>query len=366
MEGVVRVVGELGAGERVAVEVVDRDDLVALDELARERRRDEAGAAGDQDPFAFEHRAECNRRPIVSPMGDLEQLRAEADGLRDVSAAPAGAGSPRGSTRAAEPLARAQRAFNDVALRLRRRALRAARRDRGSQRAGGAARPRARGAPASARAARTPGGENRAQVPNQNPRPGCPAQPRTAAAAAQRGQDALPDYFAFEARMRAPTGRDQGAPAALRGAARGPASPCSIWAAGGASCSGSSARRASTARGVDGECRHGRLRRRARVSTVVQADALAALAEVADGSLGAVTALQLVEHLPPAVLVRLLELAAAKVTARGRADPRDDQPGLAARAPALLLRPHPLAAARRRDAEPAVRNAGFREAEIPT
>jgi SAM-dependent methyltransferase len=42
---------------------------------------------------------------------------------------------------------------------------------------------------------------------------------------------------------------------------------------------------------------------------VEQADALASLGAAADGSLGAVTALQLVEHLPPPALVSLLELA---------------------------------------------------------
>ena len=45
----VRMVGEIRAAERVAVEVVDRDDLVLVDEPARERRADEAGAAGDDD-----------------------------------------------------------------------------------------------------------------------------------------------------------------------------------------------------------------------------------------------------------------------------------------------------------------------------
>ena len=50
---------------------------------------------------------------------------------------------------------------------------------------------------------------------------------------------------------------------------------------------------------------------------VEQADALAALEAVAPGTLGAVTALQLVEHLPPAVLVRLLELAASALMPGG-------------------------------------------------
>ena len=47
----------------------------------------------------------------------------------------------------------------------------------------------------------------------------------------------------------------------------------------------------------------------ARGSTFEQADLLDALAAVAEESLGAVTALQVVEHLPPGALVRFLELA---------------------------------------------------------
>jgi O-antigen chain-terminating methyltransferase len=50
---------------------------------------------------------------------------------------------------------------------------------------------------------------------------------------------------------------------------------------------------------------------------VEQADALAYLDSVADGSLGGVFSAQLVEHLPPGALVRLLELAAAKLRAGG-------------------------------------------------
>ena len=51
-EGQVRVVGDLRRVERVAVEVVERDDLVVVDEPARERRGDEARAARDEDPLA--------------------------------------------------------------------------------------------------------------------------------------------------------------------------------------------------------------------------------------------------------------------------------------------------------------------------
>src|SRR5438445_404478 len=46
---------------------------------------------------------------------------------------------------------------------------------------------------------------------------------------------------------------------------------------------------------------------------VEQGDALAALAALADGSLGGIFLAQVVEHLPPTVLVRLLELAHAKL-----------------------------------------------------
>src|SRR5205085_5336666 len=56
-EGQVRVLGELGARERVAVEVVEGDDLVLVDEAAREGGRDEAGPAGDEDPFPLERHA---------------------------------------------------------------------------------------------------------------------------------------------------------------------------------------------------------------------------------------------------------------------------------------------------------------------
>ena len=48
----VRVVGEVRAAERVAVEVVNGDDLVVVDEAARERGADEARAAGDQELLA--------------------------------------------------------------------------------------------------------------------------------------------------------------------------------------------------------------------------------------------------------------------------------------------------------------------------
>ena len=54
----VRMLREGGAAQRVAVEVVESDHLVVVDEARRERRADEAGAAGDEDPLALQwHRA---------------------------------------------------------------------------------------------------------------------------------------------------------------------------------------------------------------------------------------------------------------------------------------------------------------------
>ena len=50
---------------------------------------------------------------------------------------------------------------------------------------------------------------------------------------------------------------------------------------------------------------------------VEQADALAALEALEDGALGGVFAAQLLEHLPPPSLVRLLQLSAAKLRPGG-------------------------------------------------
>jgi hypothetical protein len=57
-EAEVRVVGQFGAAERVAVQVVEGDDLVVVDEPPRERGADEARAAGDQDPLTGERHRE--------------------------------------------------------------------------------------------------------------------------------------------------------------------------------------------------------------------------------------------------------------------------------------------------------------------
>src|SRR5438105_1404920 len=111
--------------------------------------------------------------------------RAEAEATRTVEAAPAGGGPLRRRlARSAEPLARAQRAFNDAILKVT---------DALSVRIDEAA-------------ARAEAAERRARELEERllrlERRSTDAPPATVAA--QPRQDALPDYFAYEARMRAP------------------------------------------------------------------------------------------------------------------------------------------------------------------
>ena len=76
-EAEVRVVGEVGPGERVAMEVVDRDDLVRVDEPGRERRPDEPGAAGDEDPLS----RQGHPRIVDAPGGGIGGRGCRAAGL---------------------------------------------------------------------------------------------------------------------------------------------------------------------------------------------------------------------------------------------------------------------------------------------
>ena len=61
----VRPIGELRAGERVPVEIVEEDDLVVVGEPPRERRADEARAARDHDPLSGQSHAASLARRIV-------------------------------------------------------------------------------------------------------------------------------------------------------------------------------------------------------------------------------------------------------------------------------------------------------------
>ena len=107
----VRMVGERRAAERVAVQVVGRDHVVRVDELAGERRRDEAGAAGDEDALALErHAPQAYRRILRARGSDVGSLarggRGIGRGVRRSRVAAACCGATRTPSRAARALAK--------------------------------------------------------------------------------------------------------------------------------------------------------------------------------------------------------------------------------------------------------------------
>ena len=102
----VRVVAEVGARERVAMEVVERDHLVLVDEPARERRPDEAGAAGDQDPLAAQsHAASLAAYPrrCDAPSRAIARARARVSRAQRCPAPPPPGRSTCGSTSGRTP-----------------------------------------------------------------------------------------------------------------------------------------------------------------------------------------------------------------------------------------------------------------------
>ena len=141
------------------------------------------------------------------------------------------------------------------------------------------------------------------------------AAPAAATVAAQPAAVAVPDYFAFEARMRGSTAavRDRqrpyvedfrdAAPVLDIGCGRGEF--LSLLREAGVE-----------ARGIDADADMVAYAGGEGVG-VEQADAVTYLEALDDGSLGGIFAAQVVEHLPPGMLVRLLELAAAKLRPGG-------------------------------------------------
>ena len=144
-------------------------------------------------------------------------------------------------------------------------------------------------------------------------RSGAPA--RVATVASQPEAAALPDYFAFESRMRGSTesvrerqrryvkGFREHAPVLDIGCGRGEL--VGLLRAAGVEARGvdPDADMVAYARGED--------------LPVEQADGVAYLERLEPGSLGGIFMGQVVEHLPPATLVRLLELAAVKLRSGG-------------------------------------------------
>lgn len=196
-----------------------------------------------------------------------------------------------------EPLAADQRAFNDAALKLI---------DTLSEEGD---RLRDRVESLEERARRTEELEERLVRLERRPT-GAPAT-----VAAQPAATTVPDYFAFEARMRGTT-------AEIRERQRRyvddfrDAAPVLDVGCGRGEFLALLAEVGVEARGVDADADMAAFARGEGLD-VEQADALAYVDELADGSLGGVFAAQLVEHLPPPALLRLLELAARKLRPGG-------------------------------------------------
>jgi SAM-dependent methyltransferase len=196
-----------------------------------------------------------------------------------------------------EPLAAEQRSFNDVVLKMIDGTLEEVDRD-------DVARARAEQALAEL--------EERLTRVERRGTGGAPAQQTVAA---QPAAAAVPDYFAFEARMRGSTAdvRERQRPYVddFRDAA-----PVLDVGCGRGELLGLLRDEGIEARGIDADADMVAYARGEGLD-VEQADALAHLESLPDGSLGGVFAGQVVEHLPPAVLFRFLELAARKLRPGG-------------------------------------------------
>lgn len=145
--------------------------------------------------------------------------------------------------------------------------------------------------------------------------PGSGSAPAPATVAAQPAAAAVPDYFAFEARMRGSTAdvRERQRPYVddFRNAA-----PVLDVGCGRGEFLGLLREAGIEARGVDADADMVAYAEGEGLA-VEQGDVLAYLDTLPDGSLGGIFAAQLVEHLPPATLFRLLELAARKLRPGG-------------------------------------------------
>src|ERR671937_445155 len=136
-----------------------------------------------------------------------------------------------------------------------------------------------------------------------------------ATVAAQPAAAALPDYFAFEARMRGRSDEIRERQRAYVEDFR-EAAPVLDVGCGRGELVGLLREAGVEARGVDADADMVAFAQGEGLP-VEQADLLAYLEGLEDGSLGGVFAGQVVEHLPPPALVRLLQLAVAKLRPHG-------------------------------------------------
>jgi SAM-dependent methyltransferase len=196
-----------------------------------------------------------------------------------------------------EPLAAEQRSFNEVVLKIVDGILEEV--DRGE------------GARAQAERTLTEIEERLTRIERRGA--GAAAAPQTVAS--QSAAAAVPDYFAFEARMR-------GSTADIRDRQRSyvddfrDAVPVLDVGCGRGELLGLLRDAGIESRGIDADADMVAYARGEGLE-VEQADALAHLESLPDGSLGGIFAGQVVEHLPPAVLLQFLELAAQKLRPNG-------------------------------------------------
>jgi len=141
------------------------------------------------------------------------------------------------------------------------------------------------------------------------------AAPVAVTVAAQPAATAVPDYFAFESRMRGRTEDIRERQRAYVDDFR-EAAPVLDLGCGRGEFLGLLREAGVEARGVDADADMVAFARGEELD-VEQADALAALEALDDGSLGGIFLAQVVEHMPPPQLVRLLELAHAKLRPGG-------------------------------------------------
>ena len=134
--------------------------------------------------------------------------------------------------------------------------------------------------------------------------------------AAQPAAAAVPDYFAFESRMR-------GSVESIRERQRRyvedfrDAAPVLDVGCGRGEFLALLREAGVEARGIDADCGHGCVRARRRVSTSSRQTSSSTSKRLDDASLGGIFMGQVVEHLPAATLVHALQLAAAKLRPGG-------------------------------------------------
>jgi SAM-dependent methyltransferase len=198
-----------------------------------------------------------------------------------------------------EPLAAEQRGYNDALLKLV---------DELSERADVAARHEEE-----AHRSLTELEERLARIERRPAAGGAPAPAQTVAA--QPRAAAFPDYFAYEAKMRGSTDTVRERQRLYVDDLR-EAGPVLDVGCGRGELLGLLGEAGIEARGVDADADMIAYARGEGLD-VEQGDALAYLASLDDGSLGGVFAGQVVEHLPPPALLRLLELAVGKLRPGG-------------------------------------------------